>query len=370
MRSLLLAASFPPATGGVETLLYETTRRLAEPPLVLAPIPAAAPDLPIRAVSTSRAARVAYRPVWRLHPSLHYLQTFLSPTLHAARAWRPRALQAGHVYLAPLARLVASRLGLPYVVYAYGQEVWQGGRPMGVPPFDRLLRGNALRSAQRVFVPGSFTNGLLDDWHVASERRVEVPYGADPRPAVPPPSGATLLTVGRLVPRKGVDVVIRALRRLPAHVAYRVVGSGPDLARLRQLASDTGVGDRVTFLGRVDADQLAEEYQRCAIYVQPSRRTPDGELEGYGLVYFEAAAWGRPVVAGRSGGEVDVVVDGTTGLLVDGTSIDDVASAIASLLHDPPRMRGLGAAGRRRVETTHNWTRAAAVVDATLDALA
>ena len=110
-----------------------------------------------------------------------------------------------------------------------------------------------------------------------------------------------------------------------------------------------GVADRVAFLGRVSAEQLADEYQRCAIYVQPSRRTPSGELEGYGLVYFEAAAWGRPVVAGRSGGEVDVVVDGVTGLLVDGTSVDAVASAIDALLANPERMRQLGAAGRQRV---------------------
>jgi phosphatidylinositol alpha-1,6-mannosyltransferase len=369
VRTLLLAASFPPATGGVETLLYETARRLADPPLVLAPAPAAAPDLAIRAIRTSAVARVAYRPLWRLHPSLHYLQTFLGPTLRAARASRPSVIQAGHVYLAPLARLVAARMNVPYVVYAYGQEVWRGGRPMGLPRLDRDLRGGALRAADRVFVPGSFTASLLDDWHVAHARRVYVPYGAEPRPAAPPPSSSTLLTVGRLVPRKGVDVVIRALRRLPTHVAYRVVGSGPDLDRLRRLAIGECVLDRVTFLGRIDAEQLADEYQRCSIYVQPSRRTEDGELEGYGLVYFEAAAWGRPVVAGRSGGEVDVVVDGTTGLLVDGASVDAVGSALATLLADPERMRRLGAAGRRRVETTHNWARAAAVVDATLGSL-
>jgi glycosyltransferase involved in cell wall biosynthesis len=369
VRSLLLAASFPPTTGGVETLLYETNRRLSEPPLVLAPSPAAAPDLPVREVKTSAVARIAYRPLWRLHPSLHYLQTFVGPTLHAARAWRPQAIQAGHIYLAPLARLVARRLHTPYVVYAYGQEVWRSGRVMGVPRLDDTLRGATLRNAARVFVPGSFTAALLKDWRVSCECIVHVPYGAEPRPTAPPPSGSSLLTVGRLVPRKGVDAVIRALRRLPTHVAYRVVGSGPDEARLRQLAIDMGVAERVAFLGRVDAEQLDREYQRCAVYVQPSRRTPEGELEGYGLTYFEAAAWGRPVIAGRSGGEIDVVVDGSTGLLVDGTSVERVASALNALLSDPHRMAELGAAGRRRVETTNNWSRAAAVVDATLGSL-
>jgi glycosyltransferase involved in cell wall biosynthesis len=366
VRSLLLAASFPPALGGVETLLYETNRRLAEPPLVLAPYPARAPDLLVRPVATALLVRAAYRPLWRLHPSLHYTQLFLGPALRAARTWRPDVIQAGHVYVAPLARLLARRFGMPYVVYAYGQEVWRAGQAMGVAPLDQRLRGGALRAAASVLIPGSFTAGLLDDWQVARQRMVSVPYGAEPRESTSLPSGTSLLSVCRLVPRKGIDMVIRALRCLPPRVAYRVVGSGPDLERLRELATAEGVAGRVTFLGRLSSEELAQEYQRCTVYVQPSRRTDAGELEGYGLVYFEAAAWGRPVIAGRSGGEVDAVVDGETGMLVDGTSVAAVATAISELLDDPDRFQAMGAAGRRRVETTHNWTRAAAVVEAAL----
>jgi len=364
-RSLLLTPSFPPALGGVETLLYETNRRLAEPPLVLAPEPAAASDLHITRVRTGTAARVAYRPLWRLHPSIHYAQVFLRPALRAARTSRPQVVQAGHVYLAPLARLIANRLGVKYVVYAYGQEVWRKGGSMGLRRLDAYLRGDALRGAERVLVPGGFTAGLVREWGVPFDRIVPVPYGAEPRPPSAPPTGTTLLSVGRLVPRKGVDMTLRALRCLPSGVTYRVVGSGPYLKNLRALAHSEGVADRVMFLGRISSDSLAEEYRRCAVFVQPSRRS-NHELEGYGLVYFEAAAWGRPVIAGRSGGEVDAVVDGVTGLLVDGTSVGAIAEAIDGLLRDPERLARMGAAGRRRVETSHNWTRAAAVVDSVL----
>ena len=79
-------------------------------------------------------------------------------------------------------------------------------------------------------------------------------------------------------------------------------------------------------------------------------------------MYFEAAAWGRPVVAGRSGGEIDAVEDGRTGVLVDGTDVSAIAGAISSLLADPQKLEALGAAGRKRVATTYNWTRAAATV--------
>jgi phosphatidylinositol alpha-1,6-mannosyltransferase len=297
------------------------------------------------------------------------MQALLRPTLRVARECHPQIIQAGHVYLAPLVRLLAGYLNVPYVVYAYGQEVWRAGRRMPFPNLDAHLRGAPLRNASRVYVPGTFTAQLLADWSVDSERIVHIPYGAEPRPPVEPPSGSTLLTVARLVPRKGVDTVIRALRHLPDKVDYRVVGNGPDAPRLRQLAQAEGVAERVHFLGRLDDAALGDEYRRCTAFVLPARRTLDGELEGYGLVYFEAAAWGRPVIAGRSGGEIDAVEDGRTGLLVDGTSVDAVAVAIAGLLHDRDRLRELGAAGRRRVETSHNWTRAAQAVDDALAAL-
>jgi phosphatidylinositol alpha-1,6-mannosyltransferase len=241
---------------------------------------------------------------------------------------------------------------------------------MGRAPIDRRLRGGALRAAAAVLVPGRFTAGLLDDWGVAPVRIACIPFGAEPRPPVPPSSGTSLLSVARLVPRKGIDTVIASLPRLEPHVEYRIVGRGPDEARLRRLAETMGVAERVHFLGRVDEIQLAAEYQRCALFVLPARRTADGQLEGYGLVYFEAAAWGRAVVAGRSGGEVDAVVDGQTGLLVDAKSIQHVADAITMLLADPARRNALGAAGRARVVTTHNWQQAAAAVDAVLERLA
>jgi phosphatidylinositol alpha-1,6-mannosyltransferase len=234
---------------------------------------------------------------------------------------------------------------------------------------DRTLRGQALRSADAILSLGPFTTSLLADWNVAPERVTNVPYGAQPRPAAPAPCDATLLSVARLVPRKGIDQVIRALPRLDPSVTYRVVGSGPDEARLRALARSEGVVERVAFLGRLSDADLAAEYQRCALFVLPARRTRD-ELEGYGLVYFEAAAWGRPVLAGRSGGEVDAVLDGQTGVLVNGESVDEIAAALSGLLADPERLRRLGEAGRKRVETTHNWSTAAAVVDSVLDQIA
>ena len=371
-RSILLAASFPPALGGLETLLCQAVRRLPEPPLVVAPPPAAAPGLRVVQAHAPLLAQAAYRPLWRLHPSLYYLLTFWGPALKAARSEPPDVVQCGHVYLAPLARRLARRLHHPWALWAFGQEVWRKGHPMGLPALDDRLRGAAIRAADAVFVPGAFTASLLADWRVDPSRVVHVPCGAEPRPPAPEPNGATLLTVCRLVPRKGVDTVIRALpdiARIVPSVEYRVVGAGPDEPRLRALAVSSGAANHVHFLGRVDDATLEQEYRDCSLFVLPARRTADGQLEGLGIVYLEAAAWGRPSVAGRTGGESDAIVDGETGVLVDGSDVQAVAGAISSLLQDPSRLRVLGSAARRRVETTHNWSNAARVVSSTLDRL-
>lgn len=376
-RSILLATGFPPLVGGIETLLGEISRRLTPNPLVVAPPPAASPKLEVRQVPSEvrgLAGRLAYRAQWALHPSLHYLSTFWRPALDACRAQRPEVIQCGHLYLGPLAHLLSRRLRRPYVVYIHGREAWRGAR-QGVPAIDAFLRGGVLRGAGAVFVHGDFTAGLARAWGVTCERIVQVPYGAEPRAPVAAPAGARLLSVCRLLPQKGVDTVIRALpglaRHLPA-VEYRVVGSGPDEGRLRALASELGVARRITFVGALPADsaELTEEYARCSLFVLPTRATPEGPFEGYGLVFLEAGAHGRPVLAGSTGGERDAVADGETGVLVDGGSPEVVERAIVELLLDPPRLRELGEAGRRRVETTHNWDRAAEVIEEVLTRVA
>src|SRR5690349_22753501 len=120
----------------METLLYQTARRSSSPPLVIAPVPAAAPDLAVRAVQVSPrgvVGRIGYRAGWAAHPSLYYTSAFGRATL-AAVDRRSGVVQAGHVWLAPLAWLAARRHGRPFVVYAFGQDVWRARRPrQGLP---------------------------------------------------------------------------------------------------------------------------------------------------------------------------------------------------------------------------------------------
>jgi phosphatidylinositol alpha-1,6-mannosyltransferase len=162
-----------------------------------------------------------------------------------------------------------------------------------------------------------------------------------------------ILTVARLVPKKGVDMVIQSLpkvlSRFPSTV-YLVAGAGEDLERVRQLAEHNGCAKHVRFAGELD-NRVAAHYYYCAadLFVMPARQ------EGFGIVYLEAAHYGLPTVGGRVGGVSDAIADGGTGILVNPEDPSEIAGALIKLLGDPQLRARLGADGQRRVHNEFTW---------------
>ncbi|WP_428964407.1 glycosyltransferase family 4 protein [Micromonospora fluostatini] len=180
---------------------------------------------------------------------------------------------------------------------------------------------------------------------------VRVRLGLTGRPVV--------VCVSRLVPRKGQDVLIRALpeirRRVP-DAALLVVGGGPYRGTLEQLARQHGVARDVVFTGSVPAAELPAHYAAGDVYAMPCRTRNRGlDVEGLGIVYLEASATGLPVVAGDSGGAPDAVRAGETGFVVRGDEVAQVADRVATLLADRDLARRFGAAGRAWVEREWRW---------------
>jgi phosphatidylinositol alpha-1,6-mannosyltransferase len=170
-----------------------------------------------------------------------------------------------------------------------------------------------------------------------------------------------LLTVGRLVERKGIDTTIRALPKVLARcpeAAYLVVGSGEDLPRLQALAEAMGVVEQVIFAGRVPHEELVAHYQLCDLFVMPNRELANHDTEGFGLVFLEANACGKAVISGKAGGVVEAVCHGQTGLNVDGDSVEAVADAIADLLRDVQRREAMGARGLEVARASSSAARA------------
>ncbi len=167
-----------------------------------------------------------------------------------------------------------------------------------------------------------------------------------------------ILSVGRLVARKGFDSVLRVytkLREQYAGLDLKIIGDGPDRTRLEQLACELGLNPREIFLGAMEHEQIVPWYDCASVFLLLSRDEGNGDVEGFGMVFLEANAHGVPVVAGRSGGVPEAVIDTETGYLVDPLDIETAAARVATLLANEPLRARLGQQGRARVQKDFRW---------------
>ncbi len=167
-----------------------------------------------------------------------------------------------------------------------------------------------------------------------------------------------LLTVGRLYARKGVDKVIEALPWILQDIpdlVYLIIGEGTYRSALETLVAEHRLEDHVIFAGSVADHELNAHYSIADVFIMANRELPDGDTEGFGLVFLEANACGVPVVAGRAGGSTDAVTDRVNGLVIDGTSVTEIAAAVVSLFSDNDLRQHLIAQGRAVAEAS-SWT--------------
>jgi len=286
----------------------------------------------------------------------HAKSQFVLAALRAAGR-KPSLVVALHPHLAPIVWAMKFRSRkFRSIVFAHGIEVWQ---PLG------WLRGVALRQADLVIGPSNDTaHHLITQQGIREEKVERLPWGLDPEfetrlaagaslalPAGFPRDGKVVLTVGRWDPAeryKGADTLIAALPRVlqaEPEAILVLIGGGDDRPRLEQLAREHGVSDRAIFLQNLTPDELFACYAACNIFALPSRG------EGFGLVFLEAMAHGKPVVGGAHGGTPDVIEDSVTGFLVPHGDVAHLSRALESLLLDPQLASQMGARGLERVRT-------------------
>jgi glycosyltransferase involved in cell wall biosynthesis len=279
---------------------------------------------------------------------------FTVTALQAARR-KAKVVLAGHPNLGPVVqamRMVAP--GMKSIVCAHGVDVWE---PLGG------LRRWALQHSNLILAPSKDTaEHVATEQGVPHERIRVLPWALDPQfealispgshPALPAnfPAGRVILTVGRWLTAeryKGMDTLITALPRLLTQrpeVQLLFAGAGDDRAWLEDLAEQNGVNRHVHFLTGLSYSELAACYSACEIFALPSRG------EGFGLVYLEAMACGKPVIGGLHGGAPEVIQDGVTGYLVPHGDPIQLATSLEALLADPVHAKEMGARARQRVE--------------------
>jgi len=251
----------------------------------------------------------------------------------------------------------------------HGHEVWWAK----LWPFSWALRrmGNSL---DVVTYLGNFTRDAIKGALGPHPDLVQIAPGIATNHFRPSPDGKkpedlvaqfkldgkkVILSVGRLVHRKGQDRLVQALPEIIArvpNVCLVLIGIGPREAHLRKLARTLKVDEHIKFLGRVQYDQLPRHIALGDVFAMPSRSRFFGlEVEGLGIVYLEASACGIPVIAGASGGAPDAVREGITGVTVDGNNVHKIASAAIELLNNPEKARAMGVAGREWSVAEWNW---------------
>jgi glycosyltransferase involved in cell wall biosynthesis len=297
---------------------------------------------------------------------------FAAKVLARFLALRPDVVILAHVnhgVLAVVMRMLRPKTRTVFVVY--GWDVWFG--------LSRM-RQKAVRQAEAIWSISDYTAEKLVETTGVSPARVKLLAPGlteehaktltDPsNPADRNGDGRWLLSVARLDAserQKGIDHVIKAVHGLMGELPelrYRVVGYGTDLERLEGIAKDLGIADRVDFAGLVDFPELADLYKSCEVFVLPSNQ------EGFGVVFLEAMAAGKPVIAARAGAVPEVVVDGQTGVLVDYGDETALEDAIARLLADSDLRQRLGSAGRDRYLQRFSFDRVMARFDELLGEL-
>jgi phosphatidylinositol alpha-1,6-mannosyltransferase len=280
--------------------------------------------------------------------------SFVGAALKAARR-HPKVVLAGHPNLAPIVRAMnVVALGTKSIVCTHGIEVWE--------KLPRMRR-KALQHATVVLAPSQATaEFVVNAQGVAPERVRVLHWGLDPDfetkliglagVNLPPefPRGRVILTVGRWLATeryKGMDTLIKAMPRLLLRwpeLELALVGEGDDREWLANIARDSGVQRHVHFLSGLSYAELSACYAAAELFALPSRG------EGFGFVYLEAMARGKPVIGGAHGGAPEVIRDGVTGYLVEHNDTEQLARSIDALLSNPELAKKMGERGRERVE--------------------
>lgn len=366
-QHLFVTSDYPPQRGGVARYYWNLLKEFpSESTLVLAP-----PSETALSDGPQNVERETF-----VSPGLSWPRW--APLVRAIRSrlveQKPAFLHIGQVVPVGTAALLANRgLGIPTVVYTHGMDLLYAERR----PWRRWIAGRVLRNAHTVVANSAFTASIVGRFGVRKDRIVVV------RPGVsfwPPeqqtaleerlradlglhPGTVMLLSVGRLVARKGIAAVLDAVAALKdsCDILYCIVGDGPERPHLQRRAQTLGIEHRVRFLGAVDDTVVRACYAITDIFALATEPAEQGrDVEGFGIAYLEAGAFGKPVLATDVGGVREAVEDGVTGVLIPPRNTNALLDALRLLATEPTLRTKLGKAGRERVEREGRWSQRAA----------
>lgn len=371
-KSLLITLDFPPYYGGVATYYHHICENLPSDKIVVV-----APEHP-EAAKFDQAQRYNILRKNLANPSkvpklLKIFNTlkWMSSIKFVAEVIKNHdieLLQVGQILpLGTVALALKAKYKIPYIFYAHGLDITL---PQGIYRKKKLMR-KIITNASGIVTNSNFTKDELVKLGANSEKIIVV-Y---PCPNLEPEQISEwmikelkstyelndkkiILTVGRLVQRKGHDMVIKALpdilKRVPEAI-YVIVGDGPYRKKLERMVGDMKLGDHVKFIGAIPDNRLEAFYEMCDVFVMPCRQLKNGDVEGFGITFLEANSFGKSVIGGRSGGVPEAILDNRTGILVDPLDEAEIANETIKLLQNKALAERLGIQGLERISEFFDW---------------
>jgi len=373
--NLLIPGDFPPIISGISTYFYEIWKLLpSDKRIIIAP----------RFGSYRKIDREFPHRVFRVKVPINnktfekikkgLIYLFYTFILHLKH--RIKIIHCGQVLSSGFVGWFMNKLfKIPYVIYIYGSETYRFGR---LKLFTSIMK-IFLESSSKIIANSNFTKNEYIEFGINPEKIKIITPGVDIGRFYPQKKDEhllekfnlrdkkILLTVGRLDERKGHDKVIEALSKLKSKypdLTYLIVGSGREEKRLQNIVKNYALEDYVVFVGYVPDEELPRYYNLCDIFILLNRQTEankllKGDYEGFGIVFIEASACGKPIIAGNFGGVYDAVENGKTGLVIDPVNIEEIIKSIEYFLSNPENSFKFGNRGLNRVRQSFTWDKKA-----------
>jgi len=370
-RSLLIPGDFPPVISGIATYFHEIWQNFpADNCFILAPKDSGWQDF-----DSSSSLNIIRRGIPTQNTTnaklfKGFLHTFWTILLHIR--YKFDIIHCGQVLSSGITGWTMKKLfKIPYIIYVYGSETYRfGNKPLLLKSIKSFLE-----SADKIIPNSRFTMEEFLALGIPRDKFHIITPGVDTARFYPTEKNPdlieqydledkfVLLTVARLDERKGHDFVIRAVADLKndsPNIVYLIVGKGREEQNLRSLVAEMGVEDQVIFCGYVSDEDLPKYYNLSDTFILLNRQSTDnkqlrGDYEGFGIVFLEASACAKPVIAGNFGGIADAIEDGKSGYIIDGKDLKAITNTIRLLIENSTKRDIIGQYGLQRVRNSFDW---------------
>lgn len=360
-KSLFITAFFPPSLGGIQNYMWQVCKLLPKNKTVVLTMPEKNSQ-EFDKIQPFKIYRKDFY-VSRFRPSWFPLVKIISGIINKEKI---QLLQFSHLAPWCIVGLFFKKIKkIPYIIYLHGVDLFEPQKSQ----IKKKLALLVLKNASKIIANSEFLKNEVIKLGIKEKNIFVVNPGINYKKFIYSREKIEnlrkkynlfdkkiIFTLGRIIPRKGQDMVIKALpkviKKIP-NVIYLIGGDGEYKKELEKLVSKLNLERKVIFLGSISdvEDTKACYFYLSDVFAMPTREIKrEKDVESFGIVYLEASACGKPVIGGRSGGAAEAVIDGKTGFLVKGANVDEIARAIIKLLLDEKQAKYLGDEGKKRAE--------------------